>query len=98
MSQMSNYYYRDKDGDWFISDGEKNYPIEYSGSMEIAYQQGVIDACKQMLKTPIMKSHHLSLAEWWATECERHLDNLKEHNDKLKERLDSQCRPSEALR
>lgn len=95
---MSNYYYRDKDGDWFISDGEKNYPIDYAGSMELAYRQGIMDACKEFLSTPVMKSIHQTLAEWWADECDKALGNLKEHNDKLKERLDSQCKPSESLR
>jgi len=39
---MSNYYHRDKDGNWFIKTGDKLYPVEFSGSMEIAYTMGKI--------------------------------------------------------
>jgi len=37
---MSNYYYRDDDGNWFVHAGKEFIPIEFSGSMEIAYSMG----------------------------------------------------------
>jgi len=37
---MSNYYYRDDDGNWFVKNGNELYPVEFSGSMEIAYIMG----------------------------------------------------------
>uniref|UniRef100_A0A6H2A6B9 Uncharacterized protein n=1 Tax=viral metagenome TaxID=1070528 RepID=A0A6H2A6B9_9ZZZZ len=41
---MSNYYYRDNEGNWFVKDGKKLYPIEFSGSLEIAFIMGKIAA------------------------------------------------------
>ena len=41
---MSNYYYRDNEGNWFVKNGKELYPVEFSGSMEIAYSMGKIAA------------------------------------------------------
>jgi hypothetical protein len=45
---MSNYYYRDNEGNWFIKHGQKLYPVEFSGSMEIAFKMGKIAAIDQI--------------------------------------------------
>ena len=45
---MSNYYYRDKEGNWFISSNRILVPFEYSSSMEIAYQMGKIAALDEL--------------------------------------------------
>ncbi len=40
---MSNYYYRDDDGNWFVKHGDKLDPVEFGASMEIAYLMGQMD-------------------------------------------------------
>jgi hypothetical protein len=45
---MSNYYHRDKEGNWFIKDRDKLYPVELSGSMEIAYILGKTAAIDEL--------------------------------------------------
>jgi hypothetical protein len=37
---MSNYYYRDNDGNWFVKHDKELTPVEFSSSMEIAYMMG----------------------------------------------------------
>ncbi len=40
---MSNYYYRDKDGNWFVKHGKELTPVEFGASMEIAYLMGQLE-------------------------------------------------------
>ena len=41
---MSNYYHRDNEGNWFVKAGKGLYPVEFSGSMEVAYIMGKMAA------------------------------------------------------
>ena len=55
---MSNYYYRDNEGNWFVKNGDKLYPIEFSGSMEIAYIMGkiaVLDKLREGMNENLMQ-------------------------------------------
>ena len=45
---MSNYYHRDKDGNWFVKHGDELTPIEFSGSMEVAYTMGKISELNRL--------------------------------------------------
>ena len=47
---MQNYYRRDENGNWFVRDGRKWYPMEVPVKMNIAYIMGAIDACKELRK------------------------------------------------
>ena len=47
---MSNYYHRDENGNWFVSDGKNLTPVEFGASMEIAYKMGQIETYKKLLK------------------------------------------------
>ena len=45
---MSNYYHRDKEGNWYVEKGKELYSVEFSGSMEIAYVMGKIATFKEL--------------------------------------------------
>ena len=98
---VTNYYHRDADGDWFIKDGEHLHPIDYSGSMEIAYQQGyqegVMDTTKRVFASIITPSIHLRMAEWSIQECEKALQICHDLLTELEKRLKEQPKPSEVL-
>ncbi len=45
---MSNYYYRNNEGNWFVSDGKELYPVEFSCSMECAYKMGQVAILEEL--------------------------------------------------
>jgi hypothetical protein len=45
---MSNYYYRDKKGNWFVKHGNNLDPVEFGASMEVAYLMGKQDALEEL--------------------------------------------------
>ena len=47
---MSNYYFRDVHGNWFISNKRKLTPVADNLSMGMAYLQGKVDARKEILE------------------------------------------------
>ncbi len=89
---MSNYYWRTKDGIWYIGDRK----MEYSGSMEIAYQQGVKDACETILSSTV-QSVHQKLAEFHLEECDKLFKELHQLNSELENTLKEQPKPSDVL-
>ena len=46
---MSNYFYRDDDGNWFISSGKNLTPVVYSASLEVAFKMGQIAAIEEIV-------------------------------------------------
>ncbi len=47
---MSNYYFRDVHGNWFVSSRRNLTSVEDSASMEIAYMMGRLDAYGEILE------------------------------------------------
>jgi hypothetical protein len=80
-----NYFTRE-DGIWYVNleNGTKVRAYN-SGSMEVAYQMG--------LKANI----HQQLAEFHANKADKHLLELHEINQNLKNKLDEQGKPSDSL-
>ncbi len=91
---MSNYYTRDN-GTWWIEDGKHKTECEFSGSMEIAFQMGMVYAQKEMLQPKINK--YQKLAEKLLKDCDKPFAELKEMNDNLEKTLNSQPKPSEVF-
>ncbi len=47
---MSNYYYRDEKGNWFVKHGKNLDPVEFGASLEIAYLMGQLDLLEEQRK------------------------------------------------
>jgi len=97
---MSNYYSRDKDGIWYIEDGDNILKCEFCASMEIAYQQGLLDGedrAMQHILSSNTNNHFLDRSRKWVELSDMKLSEAHEILTKLEGRLADQCRPSEAL-
>ncbi len=51
---MSNYYYRDDEGNWFVRSSKRLIPVDFSASMEIAYTMGKLIELKKQ-KNDLLK-------------------------------------------
>jgi hypothetical protein len=90
-----NYFTREN-GLWYVENEGIKVIAPSSSSMELAYQKGIMDACRLILSSTV-QSIHQKLAESHLKECDKLFTELHEMNKDLEDTLNSQPKPSDAL-